>query len=105
MYTKKEIDTLTKKISIAFNPKQIFLFGSYAFGTPTPDSDLDLCIVTDLKGRRKIDLIREIRREISAVLHGSLDILLYGKDEFAQRASLNNTLEYKILNEGRLLNG
>ena len=105
MYTKKEIDTLTKKITTAFNPKQIFLFGSYAFGTPTPDSDLDLCIVTDLEGKRKIDLMREIRREINSIFHGSLDILLYGKEEFAQRASLKNTLEYKILNEGRLLNG
>jgi len=61
--------------------------------------------VTDLEGKRKIDLMREIRREINSIFHGSLDILLYGKEEFAQRASLKNTLEYKILNEGRLLNG
>ena len=103
MYTKKEINSLTNRISKAFNPSQIFLFGSYAFGTPTPDSDLDLCIVTDLEGKRKLDIIREIRRGISFIFHGSLDILLYGKDEFAQRASLQNTLEYQILNEGKLL--
>ena len=103
MYTQKEINSLANRIAKAFNPSQIFLFGSYAFGTPTSDSDIDLCVVTDLGGKRKPDLIREISREIYAVFHGSLDILLYGKDEFAQRASLKNTLEYKISNEGKLL--
>lgn len=105
MYTQNEINTVTEKILKKFNPSKIFLFGSYAFGTPTSDSDLDLCIVTDLAGKRKLNIIREIRREISSILHGSLDILLYGNDEFSQRASLSNTLEYKILHEGKLLNG
>lgn len=105
MFTQNEITSLTNRIMSQFAPSRIFLFGSYAFGTPTSDSDLDLCIVTDLKGRRKLDITREIRREINAILHGSLDILIYGNDEFAQRSALQNTLEHKILKEGKLLNG
>ena len=49
--------------------------------------------------------MRAIRREISSILKGSLDILLYSEKEFAQRANLKNTLEYKILNEGILISG
>lgn len=105
MFTQTEINSLTNRITSQFSPSKIFLFGSYAFGTPTSDSDLDLCIVTDLEGRRKLDIIRDIRREISAMLHGSLDILIYGNDEFAQRSSLQNTLEHKIAKEGKLLHG
>jgi len=31
-----------------FAPRQVILFGSYAYGTPTTDSDVDLLIVKDL---------------------------------------------------------
>lgn len=105
MFTQQEITTLTRRILHKFNPKQIILFGSYAFGTPTPDSDLDLCIVTDLQRKRKLEIMRDIRREINSILNGSLDILIYSNDEFAQRSSLENTLEHKILEEGKLLHG
>ena len=105
MFTQTEINSLTNRITKQFSPSKIFLFGSYAFGTPTADSDLDLCIVTDLDGKRKLDIIRAMRRELSAVLHGALDILVYSTDEFAQRSAVENTLENKILNEGKLLHG
>ena len=105
MFTQNEITSLTNRITSRFAPSKIFLFGSYAFGTPTSDSDLDLCIVTNLEGKRKLDIIRAVRREISAVLHGALDILVYGDDEFAQRSSLQNTFEHKIVEDGKLLHG
>jgi hypothetical protein len=31
-----------------FRPQQVILFGSYAYGLPRPDSDIDLLIVKDL---------------------------------------------------------
>ncbi len=100
-----EIKSLTNRIVSQFSPSKIFLFGSYASGSPTTDSDLDLCIVTDLQGKRKLDMMRTIRREITPILHRSLDILIYGNDEFAQRSSQKNTLEYKIEKDGTLLYG
>ena len=36
-----------EKIVRAIKPKKIVLFGSYAHGRPTPDSDVDLLIVWD----------------------------------------------------------
>ncbi|MEA2007656.1 MAG: nucleotidyltransferase domain-containing protein [Chloroflexota bacterium] len=105
MFTQTEINSAINSISKKVNANKIFLFGSYASGNPTPDSDLDLCVVADLQGKRKLDLIRDIRREVNMILQGSLDILLYSEDEFNQRASLENTLEYKILKHGKLLNG
>ena len=38
---KKEIVERLK----ALNPEKIILFGSYAYGIPTEDSDLDICVV------------------------------------------------------------
>lgn len=39
---KKEI---VEKITEYVNPSKIYLFGSYAYGTPNPDSDLDLAVI------------------------------------------------------------
>jgi predicted nucleotidyltransferase len=51
-------DTLKKeivdKITGSVNPSKIFLFGSYAYGTPTSDSDLDLAVIMqDVKSKHK----------------------------------------------------
>lgn len=105
MFTQNEINSVIHTILEKFNASKIFLFGSYAFGTPTSESDLDLCVIADLRGKRKLDFIRDIRREISITLSGPLDILLYDEDEFNQRSALQNTFEYKILKYGKLANG
>ncbi len=38
---------LTKKIMVVYNPLKIILFGSYVYGKPTKDSDIDILIVTE----------------------------------------------------------
>ncbi len=42
---RSELDTLTKIIVDTVPVEQIYLFGSYAYGTPHTDSDLDLYVV------------------------------------------------------------
>ena len=37
--TAREIDRLARKIAGQFHPEKIILFGSYAYGQPTADSD------------------------------------------------------------------
>lgn len=96
---RKVKDTLTKK----FKVKQLFLFGSHAYGHPDAGSDLDLCIILDLEGRRKIEWIRDIRRELMNAVSLPLDILVFGQEEFDQRANLSSTLEHQILTQGKKL--
>ena len=105
MITKGQINKLADTISKKFNTKKIFIFGSYANGKPKPDSDLDLCIVTELGTKRKIDLIRNIRKEINLILQYPIDVLLYDSKEFTARSIHQNTLEYKISKQGILING
>ncbi len=105
MISKKQIGKIAGTISKKIGTKRIFLFGSYAYGEPTSDSDLDICVIASLGGKRKIDIIREIRREISSYFQSPLDILLYEESEFNERSILNNTLEHKILKHGKLING
>jgi predicted nucleotidyltransferase len=43
------IDALAMQIVTRFDPNQIILFGSYAYGKPTQDSDVDLLVVMAAK--------------------------------------------------------
>ena len=45
MLNIEEIKQLIVEKLKPLNPYQIILFGSYAYGTPTKDSDLDICII------------------------------------------------------------
>ncbi len=64
------------------------------------DSYIDLCILSNLDGKRKLDLIKKSRRAISPIAFNPVDILIYDKDDFAKRSNLVSTLEYKIKKEG-----
>jgi len=49
MITQAQIDEIKKRIVENFKPKKIILFGSYANGRLTEDSDLDLLITKLLR--------------------------------------------------------
>lgn len=59
MLTPHEIDTLVHRIVARLQPEKVILFGSYAKGTPTAGSDLDLLVIKETAlpmGRRADDL-------------------------------------------------
>jgi len=97
---REQIEILKNILKEKSNIKQIYIFGSNAYGTPSEESDIDLCVITDFNNKRKIEVIREIRRELIKFISSPLDILVYSEKEFKERANLDNTLEYKILRDG-----
>ena len=64
---KIELESLLKEINQVVRASSIYLFGSYAYGEPTEDSDLDICIVTDDKSKRKVEIMKLIRKAIAKV--------------------------------------
>ncbi|MBK8565892.1 MAG: nucleotidyltransferase domain-containing protein [Saprospiraceae bacterium] len=98
-----ELEAVKAMLANKPSVKLAYLFGSYAYGHPDADSDLDICVVLDLEGRRKLDWMREIRRELSKTVSFPLDILVYDQKEFNNIAKLASTLEHKIRHEGILI--
>ena len=47
--TQQKIRALAREIASQFQPEKIFLFGSYAYGDPSRDSDVDLLVVMNTK--------------------------------------------------------
>jgi hypothetical protein len=42
---QETIRSLADQIVALFHPQKIILFGSYAYGTPRPESDVDLLVI------------------------------------------------------------
>ena len=60
----KTLPQAVDRIAAEIKPAKIILFGSYAYGNPTPDSDVDLLVIMDIKGNYK-----EKYRAISMLLY------------------------------------
>ena len=95
---KSELKKLADKIKEITPATKISLFGSYAYGTPNEDSDIDLCILTD-ENKRKLEILREIRRNVGDINY-PLDILVYKTDEFNERVNNKYIMESKIYKDG-----
>jgi len=48
---RQRIRAYCETIGQEFHPEKIILFGSYAYGQPRPDSDVDLLVIMDFRGR------------------------------------------------------
>jgi len=101
---KAELDRHVSFISEMDGVIQIYLFGSYAYGTPTTDSDLDLLVIVE-DGIDPIKTIREIKRGLNKGTV-SVDILTINKTDFDERSKPDRvTLQREIKNKGILLYG
>ncbi|MBT9151205.1 MAG: hypothetical protein DDT40_01393 [candidate division WS2 bacterium] len=85
--------------------EQIFLFGSYAGGTPHADSDLDIYVVmAENADIREIDAMRLIHKAIRDKKTMPVDVVVSKKNKFNQRKS-TPTIERQIAQEGMGLYG
>jgi uncharacterized protein len=100
MITEEQIQAVVRRIVEGYAPDRIILFGSYAYGTPTEDSDLDLLVIKAGIGSGRTERALAVRR----LLRGTgtpLDILVRTPAEVA--AAVRFTLEAQAIAEGRIL--
>src|SRR3990172_1249231 len=99
MINKETIEEVKNRLIKTYDPIAIYLFGSYAWGSPTEDSDLDLLIVVDTSNERSFDRTRPGQRALFG-LGVSKDMIVYTKEEFEKYAENITTLCHKIKNDG-----
>ena len=76
MLQQTQINNLIEEIVSGYQPEKVYLFGSYATGRQTNDSDIDLLIVKDTS-KRKIERNREVRKSIKTYPQTGLDIFVF----------------------------
>ena len=103
MITREDIQATCDDIVREFAPLQVILFGSYAYGTPTEDSDVDLLVVMDIPESETRRQATEIRRRISRRF--PMDVLVRSPEEIAYRVSYNDWFLREITEKGKMLYG
>ena len=102
MVTQEQIQQLVNEIAEGYQPDKIYLFGSYANGNPTKDSDIDLFIVKDTDAKwndRHID----VREAIKNYLYVGMDIIIYTPKEFEDAKMKFMNIGKIAANTGKLL--
>lgn len=97
---RKHIEDLREQIVRAVNPQKIILFGSYAYGEPSADSDLDLLVIMPLEVSPHRQAF-EIRRQIKAPM--PLDLLVRTPEFVAQRLAWGDFFLKEVVEQGTLL--
>ena len=102
---RQNLTEISQIIANTVPVEAIYLFGSYAYGTPNKDSDVDLYVVfKDEMAIRELDAITTILKAIDPVKNMSMDILGLKQNRFDDM-KLYATLERKIAREGVKLYG
>jgi len=90
-----------QRIVQALQPEKIILFGSYAYGTPTPDSDVDLLVVMETTAsvtERYLAVCRLLRPRPFPV-----DILVKTPQEIEQALEKGDFFIKDIFTQGEVL--
>ena len=97
---RQEIRRVCAQIARLFQPERIVLFGSYAYGHPTTDSDVDLLVVMPFEGKgfRKAS---EIRSRIDAAF--PLDLVVRTPEEVSRRLAGGDFFLREVTEKGQLL--
>jgi|SRR5690554_1949269 len=99
MVSKEILATITKRLVEVYSPKAIYLFGSYAWGSPNDNSDIDLLIVVE-KSNEKPHKRMKPAYQVLRGLKIPKDILVYTEAEFEKQAKEISSLFFKIKQEG-----
>lgn len=99
-----KIRDISQRVIAALTPERVVLFGSYAWGTPDADSDLDLYVVVPDQPEPTHRLARRAYR----TLHGvgmPVDVVVGTRGESERNAGIVSTLDHEVLTRGLVLYG
>jgi len=82
------------------NVAGVYLFGSFAWGTPAPGSDVDLLVVVEHDPRPTRDRIPDY---LPGVFPVGVDVLVWTRAEWEERLARGDRLARQIATQGRML--
>ena len=98
------LDEATRRLVAEFQPQQVWLFGSHAWGTPDEDSDLDLLVIVPDSSERPIRRDQRAQRCLGR-LPVSADVLVRTRREVERVRDVPGSLTRDVLRNGRKVYG
>ena len=96
------LEEAIERLKKEFQPEEIYLFGSHAWGTPSEDSDVDLMIIVPSSDERPIRRMQRAHRCLRGIGFAK-DVLVNTRAEFDRYRDLSASLTHKIFQEGKKL--
>jgi predicted nucleotidyltransferase len=103
MITEAQIQDVVRRIVDGYQPDKIYLFGSYAYGTPNEHSDLDLLIIKERAEAKRAERAIAIRTLLWYADVPPMDILIRTPAEMERAAGTAYSVETIAAEQGRLL--
>jgi predicted nucleotidyltransferase len=101
MVERANIRKFCNAVAKQFRPRKIILFGSYAYGKPTEDSDVDLLVVMDRTRYRGERMSLRIRLAVDRDF--PMDLLVRTPAEVAKRLRWGDCFIREIVEKGKVL--
>lgn len=99
------IRDILDRIVSSYSPRKIILFGSFAYGSPDEDSDIDLLIIKDTD-KRPIERWMEVKRLLrDRSRNVSVSPLVYTTREIEERLAIKDFFIEEVLERGKVLYG
>ena len=101
MIDQEQIKSVVQAIVEGYEPIKIILFGSYAYGHPTKDSDLDLLIIKDgdASGIQRNRRVRNLLKDFSI----PIDVIVKSSQEFDTFKDVVGTVMYPANKYGKVI--
>ena len=100
MITQKQIKDFGRRLAREFQPRKVVLFGSYAYGKPSPDSDVDILVVMPLNGN-PVDKSVEMRLKLQPRFPH--DLLVRTPAKIKERLAMGDDFIKDIFDKGKVL--
>jgi predicted nucleotidyltransferase len=98
---KQIINEILDRILTGYEPKKVILFGSYAYGEPTKDSDLDILIVTERHFTPEETY--KIRRKSLGHYDIPIQLICLSDEEFTETKDIIGGIAYPASKYGEIL--
>jgi len=103
MISQEKINEVINRIVKNVNPEKIILFGSYASGNPSEDSDLDILIVKEMRMPR-YKRSREVKKHLRG-MKIPIDVIVYTKKEIKKWEGTKTAFINQVIKQGKVLYG
>ncbi|MBW8003088.1 MAG: nucleotidyltransferase domain-containing protein [Planctomycetes bacterium] len=100
MVTMSKIKKFGQRIGQEFGAERVILFGSYAQGVATDDSDVDLLVIGRFQGK-SVDQSVKIRMKLRPQF--PVDLLVRTPEKVRQRIGMGDGFMREIIEEGKVL--
>jgi len=100
MVEHRSIAAVCERIAREFLPERVILFGSYAYGEPGPDSDVDMLVILPFKGRnfhKSLEILNRVAPRFP------MDLLARRPEDVRRRYAEGDPLIREALDHGKVL--